>query len=555
MLSSLHIRNFAIIEKLDVDFSKGLNIVTGETGAGKSIILGALQLLLGHRATKNMIRIGAESCDVSGLFDLNTDSKLLKTVDGILTESGIPCCENAQLIVARKLTTKSGKNYINSSPATLKLLVTLGDLLVDLHGPYDHQSLIQPRAQLDLLDAFGNLGAHREKFRDKFAELSKTRQDIETFKSNVMTPEQIDILRFQLSEIQQIAPKHGEDEELTLRHASAANRHEILGILNKSLQHLNSDSGVLSQINAIMRDLNRLQHFDPKEGSRHTIALENIYETINEFCSQLNIYAEKIDIDPAAFAEIEERLSVIQKLKQKYGGSVKAIIEYGEKIEDNLFQLENRDQHLQNLQEQSNAIENELRDQASTLSQERQKHASKLQKLITDKLKHLGFKDGLFSINLSATTMNVTGMDLIEFQFAPNPGEGTKPLKDSASAGEISRVMLATKTVLAKADQVPVLVFDEIDVNIGGRVAAKVGEELANLGRERQVLCITHLPQVAANGNRHFSIEKSISRGRTKTTVTLLIGKDRVHEIARMLGGAESTSVALKHAEELLNRA
>ena len=554
MLSSLHIRNFAIIDTLEVEFTHGLNVVTGETGAGKSIILGALQLLLGQRADKALIRNGTDSCDICGYFQFEKSSGLLKKVNGVLSESGAPPCEEGQLIVARKLNAKVGKNYVNSMPVALSLLATLGELLVDVHGPYDHQSLIQPLKQLELLDAFGNIEDCRKTCSRTFKDLHEIRREIDKFNTEIASPDRIDVMRFQSNEIRTSALGEHEEEELTSRHAAAARRHEILDILNSSVHHLNADDGILNQIAVVMRELSRLQHLDQKEGPLHVNALEQIYDMLNEFSCQLSSYATKIDIDPAAFAEMEDRLALIQRLKQKYGATIKAIHEYAERIEHELTQLENKDERLQQLKKRENEIETVFFDQARSLSNQRQIHALKLEKLITKKLQNLGFKDGLLTIKVDEIAMNSTGINSVEFQFGPNPGEGCKPLKDIASAGEISRVMLAIKTILAKADQIPVLVFDEIDVNVGGKVAGKVGLEMAKLGRRHQIICITHLPQVAAQADRHFLVDKKTIKGRTKATLTPLTNEARVQEIARMLGGAKSTSVTLRHASELLQR-
>lgn len=501
MLNSLHIRNFAIIDKLEVEFSPSLNVVTGETGAGKSIILGALQLLLGHRADKALIRGGTETCDICGFFQLEKSDELLEKVDSILAEGGVPPCEQGQLIVARKLNVKSGKNYVNSMPVTLSLLAALGELLVDVHGPYDHQSLTKPRKQLELLDAFGNLGIHRKTCSMAFKKLHEIHREIEKFNSEIASPDRIDIMRFQSDEIRQSALREGEEEELTSRHATAASRHEILEILNSSIHQINADDGVLKKITRIMRDVSRLQHLDQEGGNVHITSLEHIYEMINEFSNQLTSYAGKIEMDPAAFAVMEDRLALIQRLKQKYGATIKAINEYAKKSEHQLLQLENKDECLGQLNARKNEMEKIFFDRARSLSSQRKKLAKKLEKLITEKLQDLGFKDGLLKINIGEKNMDSTGVDSVEFQFGPNPGEGCKPLKDIASAGEISRVMLAIKTILAKADQIPVLVFDEIDANIGGEVAAKVGQEMAKLGHRHQIICITHLPQVAAKAD------------------------------------------------------
>ena len=555
MLSSLLIRNFAIIEDLEMEFSSGLNIITGETGAGKSVILGALQLLLGYRADKTLIRTGAHSSEICGIFQLGNNTSLINKIDIILEKSGVSRCDDGQLVVMRKIYANSNKSYINSSVVTINLLITIGDLLVDVHGPYDHQSLVHPKTQLGLLDAFSKLESDVEKCSIYFKKLSLVRQEIEAFQVEMTTPDRVDIMRFQLNEIARVAPKEDEDTQLTSLHESAANRHEILEILNRSIQCLNRDSGILNQVAFMMRELTRLQRMNQQDGTRFTQSLENIYNNLNEFHNELTSYVESIDIDPATFTQLEERLGQIQNLKKKYGGSITNVLEYAHQTEEKLAQLENKDEVLRQLNEKEKETEAVFLKQARLVSEKRKKDARKLEKLITEKLQSLGFKDCLFSIEFDTVSANPSGIDSVEFHFGPNPGEGCKALREIASTGEISRVMLAIKTILAKVDEVPVLVFDEIDVNIGGVVAGKVGQELARLGENHQILCITHLPQVAAKGDRHFFIDKTTTNGRTKATVTPLTGKNRIQEIARMLGGKDSASVILKHASELIGNA
>ncbi len=554
MLSTLIIKNFVIIDDLRIDFEHGFNVVTGETGAGKSIIIGAIQLLLGQRADKSQIRTGQDSCEIHGIFQLSKERAPSENINRFLEGVGVTPCESDELILARTISPKNARNFINSCPVTLNVMSQLGDLLIDVHGPYDHQSLLKPKTQLELLDGFGQLHAERQAFADLYAELRAAQRDLDALETDALSPERYDILKFQVNEIETAGVTDGEDDEIASRHAIAAGSTEILGVLNNSLTRLTTDDGIEEQMSGMLRDIQVLSKFDSKSGKHFTELLESVIAETNNLGEELQDYADRIDIDPAELLRLDERLSLILKLKRKYGGSINEIQKYATRARKELEKLDNLDEHRERSREAVERIEKKSKTRARALSKKRRERSAALQKQVTSKLKDLGFNDCLFDISIIDRPMSASGCNSIEFMFRPNQGEESKPLRTIASSGEISRVMLAIKSVLAAVDDIPVLLFDEIDVNIGGTVATAVGRELLKLSRCRQVICITHLPQVAAGADFHYMAGKTASKKRTEAKVVRLSESERVNEITRMLGGADSSSVATTHASELIKK-
>ncbi len=554
MLSELTIRNFALIDKLTIEFDTGFNIITGETGAGKSIVIGALQLLLGQRPDKSQIRQGADHCDVHAVYTLGEVPATLKRLGAVLDDAGAQPCDDGQLIVSRRITSSGVKNYINAAPTTARLLRDVGGLLVDVHGPYDHQSLAQPARQLAYIDAFATLGDVFRTYQTCYGRLSELRQEMAACKADAPPPDQIDIIRHQIREIRDADLQPDEDTDVTTRHAVAANSRQILELLNAGNDRLAGENGVTEILSAIMRDLLQLERYDADTSRRLTAGLDDIMVGLTGLEDELNDYAQRIDIDPAEFNQLEQRLAVIRKLKQKYGDTVADILHFADKAEARLAGVDNLEARLAAFRQQIADAETDVAAAARELSGKRQRAAKKLAKAITAQLRNLGFEKGAFSIELTPTEPGPTGADRAEFYFSPNPGEGSKMLRQIASSGEIARVMLAVKTILADVDDTPVLVFDEIDVNIGGVVAGVVGAELYKLAGNHQVICITHLPQVAAAADRHFQVSKALTAGRTTASVTVLDDPNRVAEIARMLGGEDASSVVMKHAAELIDK-
>ncbi|MEY4384779.1 MAG: repair protein RecN [Verrucomicrobiota bacterium] len=558
MLSTLRIKNLALVADLTLELQPGYNAITGETGAGKSILIGALSLVLGERADRTLIRSGCDACSVEAVFDV---SKLRAPLKCFLDENGLEPCEENQLVLKRTFTAAgANRQFVNGSATTLDKLASIGDWLVDMHGPHDHQSLLHTARQLAILDAFGGLQEERE----AFGELVRKRSVIETEKASLVVDEktyeqQLDLLRFQVREISDARLQPGEDAQIEEEHRRSANGAKLLQLSQAALDLLaESDSSVLTEAGIVGRTLQELQRIDP--GAETLVSLhEQATANLRELQSELSRYADKVDVDPARLAELEERLNVLQSLKRKYGPTLPEVIAFGDEAKRKLQSLESRDAELARLNASLTKLDAELLRAGQQLSAKRKKVIPKLSKAASAQLEDLGFKQSRLDVQLttltdaeikSHATPNASGFDEIEFQFAPNPGEPARPLRAIASSGELARVMLALKTVLAAADEVPVLVFDEVDANVGGETANAVGDKMRQIAAKRQVLCITHLPQVAASADAHFVVSKEVKEGRTISELTLLDRKSRVAELARMLGG--QSEAARKHAEAML---
>ena len=582
MLTTLRIRNLALVSDLTLELQPGCNVITGETGAGKSIILGALNLVLGERADRTLIRSGEESCSVEAVFQVGVQSRtrdcpggtLKRELQHFLEANGLEPCEENQLVLKRTFTSAgTNRQFINGSPTTLATLAALGESLVDIHGPHDHQSLLHAAKQLAILDAFGGL----ERSREEFGELVRRRITLEKEKSALIVDEktyaqQLDLLRFQVQEISTARLKPGEDEEVETEFHRASNAAKLLQLSQAALDVLSeSDNSLLTQSGAVGRVLAELQRVDA--GAANLVELHaQASETLRELQNSVSHYADKVDVDPARLAELEERLNLLHTLKRKYGSSIAEVIAFGDGVKTKLQSLESRDAELARLNAALEKLDAEILGAGKKLSAARKKVIPQLAKAVSGQLADLGFKQGKFDVEIktdfagdevtslkskesqslftSSPTIKQSGFDEIEFQFAPNFGEPAKPLRTIASSGEMARVMLALKTVLAVVDEIPVLVFDEVDANVGGETANAVGEKMKQIAAKHQVFCITHLPQVAAVADAHYVVTKQVKAGRTISEITLLDKKSRVTELARMFGG--QTDAARKHAEALL---
>ena len=550
MLTTLRIKNLALVSDLTLELQPGCNVITGETGAGKSIILGALNLVLGERADRTLIRSGEDSCSVEAVFEVK---KLRAPLKNFLEENGLEPCEEHQLVLKRTFTSAgTNRQFINGSATTLATLGSIGEWLVDMHGPHDHQSLLHAAKQLLILDAFGGL----EKERDAFGELVRRRGVLADEKAALIVDEktyaqQLDLLRFQVQEISaaRLAPdEEAAVEEEFLRGSNAA---KLLQLSLAALDALSeNESSLLTQSGVIGRVLAELTRVDA--GAANLTELHaQAGETLRELQTELSRYADKVDVDPARLAEVEERLNLIHTLKRKYGSTLAEVIAFGDEAKQKLQALESRDAELARLNTALEKLDVEISSAGKKLSTARKKVVPQLAKSVSQQLDDLGFKQSKFDVAITpAQQVTASGADEIEFQFAPNPGEPAKPLRAIASSGEMARVMLALKTVLAAEDEIPVLVFDEVDANVGGETANTVGEKMKQIAAKRQVLCITHLPQVAAPADAHYVVTKQVKAGRTISEITLLDRKARVTELARMLGG--QSEAARKHAEALL---
>ncbi|HEY3660254.1 MAG TPA: DNA repair protein RecN [Candidatus Udaeobacter sp.] len=550
-LNLLRIRNLALVEELEWQIGPGFVAVTGETGAGKSIIIGALQLLLGERADKSLIRTGADLCTVEAVFS----GAELQKLNSNLTEAGIEMCED-DLILKRTLSSSgTNRQFINGSPTTLSVLKNLGDELVDLHGPHDHQSLLSPERQLSLLDSFARAEQQLEEYRMRYRQLQTLLAEHSALNTAETAREQeLDLLRHQITEIESanlVASE--EEEEIEKRYKLGSNSKRLIelagGISNRLSE---ADDSILSQLaetQRLLRELEKIDNSIAQFSSAHAAAVVEL----SEIARTLSAYAEKLDLDPQQLVALEQRVSLFETLKRKYGGSIADVLAFGERATERMRKIEGRDAELERLAKDIENVRARMNRAGEALRKSRLKLAPKLSENIRRNLRDLGFRQSEFEVKLTLLdTPRPNGFDSVELLFSPNPGEPLKPLRAIASSGEISRLMLAIKSALAAHDSIPLLVFDEIDTNVGGEIAHAVGAKMQTLGRERQVICITHLPQVAATASSHFVVTKNVTSGRTFSNLHEVTGKTRQEEIARMLGGKSDS--ALKLAASLLKR-
>ena len=526
----------------------GFIAVTGETGAGKSIIIGALQLLLGERADKSLIRTGADVCTVEAIFSGND----LRKLNPRLVEAGIEPCEN-DLILKRTLSsTGTNRQFINGSPTTLSVLRNLGDELVDLHGPHDHQSLLSPETQLNLLDSFAHAEEPLEGYRKYYRQLQTLVAEHAALDTAETAREQeLDLLRHQITEIKSANLVAGEEEEIEKHYKLASNSKRLIELASAIVNKLSeADDSILSQLAETQRLLRELEKIDSSVAEFSTAHAATVVE-LSEIAGALSTYAEKLDLDPEQLAALDQRVSLFETLKRKYGGSITEVIAFGDRAAERMQKIEGRDAELERLSKEIENVRTQMDHAGEMLRKLRAKAAPKLSENIRRNLRDLGFRQSEFEVKLSALDEpRPSGFDSVELLFSPNPGEPLKPLRAIASSGEISRLMLAIKSALAAHDAIPLLVFDEIDTNVGGEIAHAVGAKMHALGEDHQVICITHLPQVASAASSHFVVTKDVVRGRTFSNLHEVNGKAREEEIARMLGG--KTETALKLAVSLL---
>ena len=549
-LTSLRIRNLALVEELTWEPDQGFVAITGETGAGKSIILGALTLVLGERAGKDLIRTGVDSCSVEAVFEPISDQRIIS----FLADHGADPCEEHRLLLKRTLAAAgTGRQFVNGSPCTLALLRSLGNLLIDLHGPHDHQSLFSREQQTRLLDRF----ACAEKIRQQFEDARRIWLGLQEERASILLDAQhaareADLLAHQTREIEGATLQPGE-EEILLSRQRVANSARRIGELCASLGAKISESDdslavKVEELSRIARELLRL------DASSEAIDLgcKELFLAANELARAVQSYSGRLEGESADLATIEARLDTIQLLKRKYGSTLEEVLAFGGRASRRLAELLGRSERRESLDAEIAAAEKEVRALGENLTARRASASEKLADKVRGGLKALGFGRADFFVALERlNSPGANGYETAEFLFSGNPGEPPRPLRAIASSGEISRVMLAFKSVLADEDDVPVLVFDEVDANIGGEIASKVGAKMRELGSSHQVLCITHLPQVAAAARSQFIVTKSIKNNRTLTSVIKAHGKSRQEEIARMLGGKSAS--ALAHAGALLS--
>ena len=565
MLRSLYIKNFALFEELEVNFTSGLNVITGETGAGKSLIIDALNYILGDRVDPEMLRSGASKSIIEGVFYLQRVN-----LDDFFTSAQIE--NQTDELLLRKELSLSGRSrsFINESLVANQILKELGEMLVDLHGQHEHQSLLKIEKHIDYLDAFGDLQsqvAEVTRSYQRIKDLGKTLNQLEEQARTLR--EKRDFLEFQLQEIEQINPQPDEDAELAREEKLLANSEKLFEHCERVYELLyEGDDAIIGNLATASSQLSELAEID--EQFREQIeAVESASVNIEEVAKFLQHYRSAIEFNPARLEEIRLRLNQLARLKKKFGGPLDFVLEEVQKIKENLAKVENVDEEIEKLKSQLDSEKEKFSKLCLQLSRMRQGITPKLEKAIETVLNSLGmnkaqFKvqieqreraDGLMTKEGRTYEAAAKGCDFVEFLISPNPGEPLKPLVKIASGGEISRIMLAIKSILAEKDQIPVLVFDEIDIGISGRVAQAVGQRLKELAKSHQIICITHLPQIASLGDVHFAVEKATRGDRTTTAVKKLTQNERITEIAKLIGGEKVTEVNLKSAEELLKNA
>ncbi len=548
MLTRLSVRNLAIVEAADVAFGAGLNVVTGETGAGKSVLMGALELVLGARADASAVRDGAKEARIEAEFNA-----VPQAVEAFLDELGLPACEEGVLLVRRTLAaTGGGRVHVNDAATTVQTLRALGKLLVDVHGPSDHQSLLEEHFQRGVLDAYGRIdgasyAAAWTALSGLKAELARLSGDSADF------AEERERLRYSVDELDAANLTEEDETDLPARHAAAAHAAEILECANTAAAALSeaddSAASALIGAGAQVREMAKFHAPAVEWGER----IERLTIDVQELAREIADALSRVEADPETLQALDDRLSLVQRLKRKYAcQTVVDLLARRDERATRLADLEGREGRLAALGDEIAAAEKTVAAAGAKLTTARAKAAERLAKAITKELHGLGFLKAGFGVALVPHAPEAGGCEAVDFQFAPNPGEPSRPLREIASTGETARVMLAVKAVVAAHDATPVLVFDEIDSNIGGEVGRAVGEKLRTVAAHHQVVAITHLPQSAVYGERHLAVAKTVSGGRTRSTVHELEGEARVEEIARMLGGAKLTSVVEQHARELL---
>lgn len=564
MLEYLRVRNFALIEDIKVNFTKGFNVLTGETGAGKSIIIGAIGAILGERVDSDSIRKGEQKAIIEATFDIKNNQEAQK----ILGESGIDFEPDESIIIRREISSEGkNKNYINATPVPLAKLKELGNTLVDIHGQHEHQSLLKINTHIEFLDRFGNL----EKERKEFSEVFKRYESLKNKLEKLMMDEQeknrmIDLLKFSINEIESANLKKGEDMELEKEYLVLSNQEKIFDAIERSYNFLyQKDESVYTQIQQTINALAEVEKFDPEIVNIKQSLEENYYQ-LEDIITNLREYKLKFDFSPQRLDEIIQRMDVINRLKKKYGNTIEDILAYKEKCIQDLSAIEQSEEEIERTRREIKQIEEKLAKLATNLSGRRRVVAKLLEDKVEVQLAQLDMAKTVFKVNIiyqedqngiveiEGKRYRVTekGMDNIEFLIAPNVGEEPKPLRKIASGGEMARIMLALKTILGEVDKIETMIFDEIDVGIGGKTSDKVGQMLKSLGKNQQVISITHQPQIARYADVHFVVTKSVEADRTITRIKEVKDEERIQELARMLGGEKITRTTIQHARELL---
>ena len=562
MLHELSIRNLAVIEEAQVNFHQGFHVLTGETGAGKSILIDALSLVVGGRGSADMVRYGTEKAEVEALFDLSTEHPVWSK----LAHLGLDYDSSEMLVVRRELTaTGKSSSRVNGQLVTITMLKEIGETLVNIHGQHEHQSLLKSEQHLEWLDMYGGqaLAETKQHYHACYEQLLLVRSQLHELENSTRVNEQMkDLYTFQIEEIQSAKLVVGEDDELAEQRTLLMYAEKRTNAANEAYIALHDENG-LQSINEAIKKITDILNYD--EQALHPILeqLQNAYYTAEDAMYSLRTYRDEVESDPEQLQIVEDRLDLIRSLKRKYGETIEDILGYYNKIVEELDKMENRDEHLAKLQAQETRLYTQAYEQALVLSELRQNAAIQLAEEITTELKQLQMGASLFEVSLEQAKvdegerarLSAAGLDLAVFMMSTNPGEPLKPLHKVASGGEMSRIMLALKAIFAKLDQIPVLIFDEVDTGVSGRAAQAIAEKLSSLAHNCQVFSITHLPQVACMADHHYEIRKQVRDSRTYTSVTELKEEARINELARMLGGVEITDKTRHHAQEMLDMA
>lgn len=553
MLTELRIRNFAIIESVTLPLAAGFNVLSGETGAGKSIIVGALGFLLGERANSDLIRTGADKATVEGTFDVSDRREILAAAD----ERGIEV-DDGTLVLKREISSAGrGRAWVNGTSVTATSLAELGKMLVNLHGQHEAQTLLDPDAQRMLLDKSADAGDLLQRIEQAHAEFSEAQRHIKTLSMRKQDAEKrADYLRHVCAEIEGAKLTPGEDATLEDEARILENTDELRALVQNILALLGEDeAGALSALSNMTRPLSSLQKID-SSAARFQELYDNGFYALDELSRSLSDYLAAIDLDPDRLATVRRRRDLIYDLTRKYGPTLADVIETGRKSRAELDLVESGSLDISELKAREKAALEKLTVHASKLTDLRKSAGKKLSKAVDAILPDLGMGDGKFSVRLvTKPEISATGAEDVEFLVTLNVGHEARPLARVASGGELSRVMLALKTILARADEVPTLIFDEVDAGIGGKVGLQVGDMLRKVAAHHQVFAISHLPQIAARAHHHMVVAKAAKTGVTTADIAILTGKDRVTEIARMLGGDPESKVSQAHAKELLSTA
>ncbi|NLX64517.1 MAG: DNA repair protein RecN [Clostridiaceae bacterium] len=560
MLVQLEVENVAIIEKITIPMQEGFTVLTGETGAGKSIIIDSLNALLGSRVSRELIRSGAEKAFVQGLFSYASDKS--NKLDELLDSMGIEPQEDKSILISRTFT-ESGKNIcrVNGTMVTVGMLKEIGQRLVDIHGQHDNQSLLRAETHIELLDSFAGekLAAEKAEYRALLRELNSLKGKLKALAGNDKERERtLDMLRYQIDEIEAARLYIGEDIELDNKSRILAHAEDIISAFSNAYTWLYGDDGenesALDKIGLSLEAIRKIEDLNP-EYKNIGDALEDINEKLSDITREIRIIRDRTEYDPQLHKHIEERISLIQGLKRKYGETMEDILKYCKDAKKRLDEIERSEELIVQFKKEIEEVEKKLHKHCEIMNKLRKDAAKKLEDGILNELKDLEMPRTQFEVSVVSCPeegFTENGTDKVEFLFSPNMGEPLKPLSKIASGGEMSRVMLAIKTILADIDAIPTLVFDEIDTGVSGKAASKLGEKLKTVAKGHQVICITHHAQIASQANTHYLIEKEEKSGRTLTLVKKLEGADRENEIIRLLSGEHATEAAKKLARELL---